>query len=205
MWKDLDNFKNDVKGIQRYFAKWKTIIRFLPSKPNYKGLYVSGEFQHFKRKQLWEGQSTLFIHTEEFDVLEFTKNSWNKLKFKLIQTLLHELVHYFQNYSSYSSFDSYARYKKVGNASIDEDRKYYSEKTEIQAHAHCIWLDYMLLKNKYSISTLIKRCKKRNDSETFTKILKTFNYNFSDNNTLRYLIDHIFRWDRKYSKKFATI
>jgi hypothetical protein len=91
-------------------------------------------------------------------------------------------------------------YKKVKHAKKDAERRYLSEFDEIQAYAHCVYLDYKLNKPTIPIPTLISRSKNHRDSKTLSYILKVFNYDYRNNHAIPKLMQQIMKWDRKYNK-----
>jgi hypothetical protein len=91
-------------------------------------------------------------------------------------------------------------YKKVGKLKIDIERRYLSEFDEIQAYAHCIWLDYKMFRPSISVDDLLARSKVKRDSKTLHYILKTFNYDYRNNEAIPKVIQQIGKWDRKYHR-----
>ena len=91
-------------------------------------------------------------------------------------------------------------HKKVGHEKKDAERRYLSEFDEIQAYAHCIYMDFKCFKPKVDIKTLLSRAKKKPDSKTLRYFLKTFNYDYKNNHAIPKLMQQIIKWDRKYSK-----
>ena len=200
VWKDLDRYKNDSYGLANYVKKWRTKIQWislLPNKKTYEvNVHIGGEYDPTDR------QCVLIIFVRDFNSFVFTDEKWNNFKFKLIQTLMHELIHFMQYDRRDNELSAYiVPYKKVGIAKKDAERRYLSEFDEIQAYAHCVYLDYKMRRPKVSIQILLNRCKKQKDSYTLHYILKTFDYDFRNNSAPRKIIDQIGKWDRKYSKR----
>jgi hypothetical protein len=197
--KDLDKYRNDAKGLANYLKKWRTKVvwREEKSKASWTEKYVcvGGEYDPETR------QSLLIIHTTKFDTFNFTDEVWQKFKFRLLQTLMHELIHFMQYDRRDDTWSNYVvPYKKVGIAKKDAERKYLSEFDEIQAYAHCVYLDFKMLRPHVDINTLLNRCKKSRDSKTLHYFLKTFDYDFRNNESPRKIIDQIGKWDRKYER-----
>lgn len=194
--KDLDRYKNNPEGLANYVKKWRTKIVWLKhnsKRPN--KFYVGGEYDPDSR------QSTVFIHIDNFKYFKFTDKTWNHFKFTFIQTLMHELIHCSQFVNRGDAWSDYVLpYKKVGKDKVDKERRYYSEFDEIQAYAHCVYLDFKTYKPRIEISVLLKRCKKYKDSRTLHQFLKAFNYDFTHNFAPKKLIQHVSKWERKYSK-----
>lgn len=199
VWKDLDNYRNDSVGLANYCKKWRTKVQFIPIKSNSKRydryVPISGIYEPDTR------QSTLIIHTSSFNSFPFTNTTWGRFKYRLIQTLMHELVHFMQYDRRSDEWSNYVvPYKKVGIAKKDAERRYLSEFDEIQAYAHCVYIDFKMRRPNVDINTLLSRCKNTRDSSTLHYVLKTFNYDFRNNGAPRKIIDQIGKWDRKYER-----
>jgi hypothetical protein len=199
VWVDLDKYRNDSKGLSNYFKKWRTRIEFLSCKSKSK-LYekyisVGGEYDPEKR------QCILQIYTLEYKNFKFTDDTWARFKFKLVQVLMHELVHFMQYDRRCDEWSNYVvPYKKVGKLKIDIERRYLSEFDEIQAYAHCIWLDYKMFRASVSVDDLLARSAVNRDSKTLHYILKTFNYDYRNNEAIPKVIQQVSKWDRKYQR-----
>lgn len=199
IWNDLDNYRNDPVGLANYFKKWRTKIEWLqePSKAQvYKEFVgIGGEYEPDRR------QSTLKIYTQKFESHKFTTRSWNKFKYRLMQTEMHELIHFMQYDRRGDEWSNYVvPYKKVGKSKIDKERRYLSEFDEIQAYAHCVYLDLKTRRPNMDLHYLLNHCKKRRDSNTLHYFLKTFNYDFTNNVATKKIIAQIGKWDSKYSR-----
>lgn len=199
VWVDLDNYCNDSRGLSNYFRKWKTKIVWLnkKSKIYQKNIAVGGEYDPETR------QCLIQICTESYDTFLFTKQTWDRFKFKLIQVEMHELIHFMQYDRRGDQWSNYVvPYKKIGHAKKDAERRYLSEFDEIQAYAHCIFLDYKMYKPNVPVSELLARSKSKSkqDSNTFHYILKTFDYDYRNNHAIPKIIQQISKWDRKYSR-----
>lgn len=199
IWRDLDRYKNDSVGLANYSKKWRTKIEFKkePSKAKVWHQYagVGGEYDPETR------QCIIQIYTTSYDKFPFTEDSWNKFKYRYIQTLQHELIHFMQYDRRNDEWSNYILpHKKVGHAKKDAERKYLSEFDEIQAYAHCVYLDFKCFKPNVQLETLLARAKKKPDSKTLRYILKTFNYDYKNNHAIPKLMQQIIKWDRKYKK-----
>jgi hypothetical protein len=199
VWKDLDRYRNDPIGLANYVKKWRTRIEWLPEKSKAKfyetHVAVGGEYDPEER------QCILQIHTEKFDKIKFTDKSWERFKFKIIQVEMHELIHFMQYDRRFDEWSNYVLpHKKIGHYAKDAERRYLSEFDEIQAYAHCIYLDYKMHKPNVPISTLISRSKDHRDSKTLHYILKTFDYDYRSNHAIPKLLSQVIKWDRKYQK-----
>jgi hypothetical protein len=196
-WKDLDRYRNDSVGLSNYAKKWRTRIEWLPEKSKakfYKSrVAVGGEYDPDER------QCIIQIHTDHFDKFHFTDKTWELFKYKFLQVLMHELIHFMQYDRRYDEWSYYVLpHKKVGNLSKDTERRYLSEPDEVQAYAHCIFLDYKMFKPNVPVDVLLSRSNTYNDSKTLRYILKTFDYDYKNNAAIPKLMNEIVRWERKY-------
>jgi hypothetical protein len=199
VWKDLDNYCNDSKGLSNYFRKWKTKVEFLPQKSKAKmyDTYVSvgGEYGPDER------QCCIQIYTTEFDKFPFTHDTWNKFKYRIMQTQMHELIHFMQFDRREDDWSNYVvPYKKVKHEKKNIERRYLSGFDEIQAYAHCVLLDFKIYKPTITTEELINRAKHSKDSSTLNYILKAFNYDYRNNAAIPKLMQQIAKWDRKYQR-----
>ena len=199
VWVDLDQYRNDAKGLSNYFKKWRTKIVWFKQKSTadfYKThVCVGGEYDPETR------QCVIQIHTDTFDTFSFTESSWKRFKYKLMQVEMHELIHFMQYDRRGDEWSNYiVPYKKVGHVKKDAERRYLSEFDEIQAYAHCIFLDYKMYKPNVPISVLLARSKTKRDSNTFHYILKAFNYDYHNNHAIQKIVQQVGKWERKYER-----
>lgn len=199
VWCDLDEYENDSVGLSNYLKKWRTRIEWrpAPSKANVYKEYVAlgGEYSPDER------QITLHIYSPNFDKHSFSVKSWDKFKYRLIQTQMHEMIHFMQYDRRYDQWSNYVvPYKRVGVKKIDSEREYLSEFDEIQAYAHCCFIDLKCRRPKMDMDYLLNNCKVRRDSPTLHYFLKTFNYDFKNNHATQKIVQQIGKWDRKYSR-----
>lgn len=202
IWKDLDSYKNDSRGLINYFKKWRTKIEFKvePTRAivwkNYIG--VGGEYDPNDR------QIILQIYTVEYDKFVFSDKSWEKFKYRVIQTLMHEVIHFMQYDRRNDESSNYILpHKKVGHDKKDAERRYLSEFDEIQAYAHCIFLDLKTNHSNRDVTEFlsVSKAKARSPSSTLKYFLKTFNYDSRNNKAINKLFQQILKWDRKYKSK----
>ena len=92
VWRDLDEYRNDSTGLSNYFKKWRTKIEFRPppkkSEVWNKYVAVGGEYAPDER------QCSIQIYTLNFDKHVFCQKTWDKFKYRLMQTLMYELIHF---------------------------------------------------------------------------------------------------------------
>lgn len=199
VWKDLDLYRNDAKGLVNYCKKWRTKIEWRkePSKAKMYQTYVcvGGEYDPNDR------QVTMQVYTDNFNKHPFTDRSWAKFKYRFIQTLMHEMIHFMQYDRRGDEWSNYVLpHKKVGQDKKDKERRYLSEFDEIQAYAHCVYVDFKTYRPNVDITTLISRAKTHNDSKTLHWILRTFNFDYRNNQAIPKIMQQIIKWDRKYQR-----
>lgn len=203
VWKDLDKYRNDSAGLVNYSKKWRTKIEWRTEKSKAKffetRVAVGGEYDPNER------QCIIQIYTDNFDKFKFTDKTWKLFKFKYIQVLMHELIHFMQ-YDRRSDDWVYnvLPHKKDGNLTKDAERRYLSEPDEVQAYAHCILLDYKMFKPNIPVETLVGRSNVKNDSKTLSYILRTFDYDYKNNAAIPKLMNEIMKWERKYKHISTT-
>jgi len=196
IWEDLDRYRGDSRGLVNYFKKWRTKVECVPYIPKIPKPFiaVSGEYGPDER------QISLILHSDTFDAHEFSDISWERFKYKVLQTHMHELVHFMQFSRRDDNWGHYmVPYKSVGIAKKDAERKYLSNFDEIQAYAHCVYLDFRMFRPNVELSTLLARCKEKHDSATLHYFMKSFDYNTKDNGAPRKILHQILKWERKYS------
>lgn len=200
IWVDLDRYKNDSVGLANYFKKWRTKVEFRkpPSKAKLWQEYVAvgGEYSPDER------QCLLIIYSEKFNTHTFIKDSWARFKYRIIQTQMHELIHFMQydRRNGDGWYNYVVPYKKIGHAKKDAERAYLSEFDEIQAYAHCVYLDFKMFKPKMNVDTLLNRSKTKIDSKTLHYFLKTFNYDYRNNVACQKILQQVGKWERKYNR-----
>ena len=164
IWYELDEFKNNHEALAKYLKRFKV-------KLNLEFVTVSGEFDGDKQ--------TIFIYIyDKFNECKFDESSWDEFKFALIQTIMHELIHW----SQYSMRGDELCWAYQCNST---EQEYYSLSDEIQAYAHCIHLENMYT-GVLSHSTR---------SDIFVDVFKC---DYS-NPALKEYVKWINRWERIYS------
>lgn len=199
VWKDLDNYRNDSKGLSNYFKKWRTKVEFRPE-PSTAQMYkefvaAGGEYDPNTC------QCTLHIYSSNFDKHKFTDKSWTKFKYRVIQIQMHELVHFMQYNRRSDIWSNYVvPFKKVQHEKKNSERKYLSEFDEIQAYAHCVFMDFKTFRPNIPVEDLLSRAKYYKDSKTLHYFLKTFDYDYKNNAAIPKIMQQVIKWDRKYQK-----
>lgn len=193
IWDDLDFYKNDSKGLSNYFKKWKCKVVFLKNKKEKRYIPVGGLYDPDTNS------SEVHIYTLNYDNFKFDDQSWDRLKYKLIQVTMHELIHCKQYMGKGEFYEPRTvKFHRTGIAKVDDTRHYYSGMDEIEAYAHCIFLDFKTTKPTIPVMTLIRRAMDKKDSSTFSGILKVFSKDFNKNAALPILAKKILTWERKY-------
>lgn len=197
IWCDLDRYKNDATGLRNYFKKWRFSIVWHKEKKLTKHISVGGGYYPD------EGRSEIDIYTSpdtNFNQYKFTQSSWNRFKFRVIQVSMHELIHCKQYYGKnefYSASKVY--YKKTGVKQIDDNRDYHAGRDEIDAYAHCVYLDFKMRRPTIPIADLIRYAQTYKVSKNLTGIQKVFKTD-QNNEVIPLLLRKILVWDRKYCK-----
>lgn len=94
-------------------------------------IFATGEYvslENWRRKRDIEEALTIFLSTRDGNVY-FTEEKWDKFKFSLLQTLIHELVHVDQSRKRFGEVYITAR------DYINTEDRYFSDKDEIDAYA----------------------------------------------------------------------
>jgi hypothetical protein len=199
VWKDLDNYRNDSKGLSNYFKKWRTRVQFRPEPNNSQTFkeYVAAGGEYDPNTE----QCTLHIYSSNFDKHKFTDRSWTKFKYRVIQIQMHELVHFMQYNRRIDIWNNYVvPFKRVQQEKKNNERKYLSEFDEIQAYAHCVYMDFKSFRPNIPVEELLGRAKHYRDSKTLHYFLKTFDYDYKNNVAIPKIMQQVIKWDRKYSK-----
>lgn len=195
IWDDLDQYRNDPQGLKNYFKKWKTQVIF--KKPKKEGKYIPVGGWYLPDKN----SSVLEIYTENFKKFPFNQSNWERLKYKMLQVMMHELIHCRQYMGKHEEYEaSVVKFHRTGIKRIDENRHYHSGRDEIEAYAHCIFLEYKVYRPQVPIMELIRRATTKKDSVTFTGIIKVFGNDPRNNYALPLLARKILTWERKYKQ-----
>ena len=114
---------------------------------------------------------------------------------------MHEMIHFMQFDRRNDEWSNYVLpHKKIGHEKKDAERRYLSEFDEIQAYAHCCYLDFKTYRPNMDIETLLGRARHNTDSKTLRYILRTFNFDYKNNQAIPKIMQQIMKWDRKYQR-----
>ena len=193
IWNDLDKFKNDIGGLTKYFKRYRTDVYATVSLCPYENIPVSGFYCPESNR------IELIVGSFAYDIWDFTDEKWSEFKFIVIQTFCHELIHMMQFANrDFNWSERKCKYRKIKSKAINEDREYHASLDEIQAYAHCIYLEMM----EFGMGIPDEKSKSHfyNCSVTFQAILKVFGRRM-DEPVIQKTIYHINRWHKRYSKK----
>jgi hypothetical protein len=151
-----------------------------------------------------EAKLELDIYTSPdttYNRYKFKDSVWNRFKFRLIQVAMHEIIHCRQYYGKHEDFTKGKVYwKKSGIKRIDDNREYHAGKDEIEAYAHCVYLDFRMRKPNVPIATLIRNAKQYHVSKNLSGIQKVFQTD-KHNEVIPLLLRKILTWERKYQRQ----
>lgn len=197
VWQDLDRYKNDATGLRNYFKKWRFRINFKYEKKPTKRISIGGWYlldTQNSELDIWTSPDT------DYNKYKFTTASWNRFKFRMIQVSMHELIHCRQYYNKHEEFTKgKVNFKKTGIKRIDENRDYHAGKDEIEAYAHCVYLDFKTKKPNIPVAELIRYAQTYKVSKNLTGIQKVFQTD-KHNEVIPLLLRKILTWERKYQR-----
>ena len=197
IWVDLDRYRNDAIGVRNYFKKWRFRINWhYESKPT-KYIAVGGGYwtdKEYSELDIWCSPET------DYDHYQFTDSTWNRFKYRVIQVAMHELIHCKQYYGKSEEYcASKVYYKKTGIEKIDNTRDYHAGRDEIEAHAHCVYLDFKTKRPTVPVATLIRHAKTYKVSKNLCGIQKVFRTD-RNNEVVPLLLRKILVWERRYNR-----
>lgn len=174
---DLEEYKNDLASLTKYLKKFKiSTLHFDDS-----DVTVGGEFDEDRRIMLH-----LFGDYENYVFLD---EEWNMFKFRLIQTICHELIHW-------SQFDyrGHGECRVLKYVSGHDHAAYYSTLDEIEAYAHCMFLEMRREHPETPIIEVIENY----GGETYDYIFSVVFKNNFDNLAVKRYVKEILRWEKVY-------
>ena len=197
IWNDLDKYRNDATGLRNYFKKWRFRITWHYEPKLTKHVAVGGGYytdDEYSELDIWCSPDT------DFDHFRFTDKKWDRFKYRVIQVAMHELIHCKQYYGKSEEYcASKVYYKKSGNQKIDDTRDYHAGRDEIEAHAHCVYLDFKTKRPTIPVAELIRNAKTYKVSTNLSGIQKTFRTD-TQNEVIPLLLRKILVWERRYNR-----
>ena len=200
IWNDLDKYKNDATGLRNYFKKWRFRITWHYESKLTKHVAVGGGYytdDEYSELDIWCSLDTDYNH------FVFTDRKWDRFKYRVIQVAMHELIHCKQYYGKREEYcASKVYYKKSGIKKIDDTRDYHAGRDEIEAHAHCVYLDFKTKRPTIPVAELIRNAKTYKVSTNLSGIQKTFRTD-TQNEVIPLLLRKILVWERRYNRWHA--
>lgn len=199
VWVDLDRYKNDATGLRNYFKKWRFRITWHTEKKPTKSIAVGGGYytdDELSELDIWTSPDSSYAK------YTFTDTSWSRFKYRVIQVCMHEFIHCKQYYGKSSEYcASKVYYLKTGIEKIDSNRDYHAGRDEIEAYAHCVYLDFKTKRPTIPVATLIRHAKTYKVSRSLSGIQRVFRTD-KNNEVVPLLLRKILVWERRYAKQF---
>jgi hypothetical protein len=199
VWDDLDKYKNDATGLRNYFKKWRFRITWHTEKKPTKSIAVGGGYytdDEFSELDIWTSPDS------SYSKYVFTDTSWNRFKYRVIQVCMHEFIHCKQYYGRSDEYcASKVYYSKTGIEKVDSNRDYHAGRDEIEAYAHCVYLDFKTKRPSIPVATLIRHAKTYKVSKSLSGIQRAFRTD-RNNEVIPLLLRKILVWERKYARQF---
>jgi hypothetical protein len=196
VWTDLDKYENDATGLINYFKKWRfSIVWHQETKPTKYIAVGGGYYPDTGRSELdlWTSPDT------DFNKYKFTEANWARFKYRVIQVAMHELIHCKQYYGKHEEYcASKVYFSRTGIEKIDNNRDYHAGRDEIEAYAHCVYLDFKNKRPTVPIATLIRYAKTYKVSKNLSGIQRIFRTD-RHNEVIPLLLRKILVWERKYN------
>lgn len=191
---DLDKYRNNPTGLKNYFKKWRFSINYKPEKKLGNNIAVGGWYTIDKNT------SELDIYDNlKFKNFDFTDNNWHRFKYRCIQVAMHELIHCKQYMGKHEDFSaSKVKYKRTGKKRIDDNREYHAGRDEIEAYAHCIFLDFKMKRPTMSVAEILRKPNAKNYSKNLSGIQRVYKDD-RRNEVIPLLFRKILTWERKYN------
>ncbi len=184
LWVKLDKYRNNIAGLKRFLARnykvkvvHQTILLYF---------LISGEFDHL------ENRITVFIDSSP----DLTDAQWRAFKFELIITIMHEYVHYMQWTFHEDQFETVLLHKETPNEELQEQRDYYAAWDEIQAYAHCIYMEMKDRNGHKSVADMLQH-----PTSYYSPTLRHIKSLFDGfDYPIRYLYREVLRWEKRYDR-----
>lgn len=197
MWRSLDKV-NDFEGLRNKLKRYRVKTILSPYINGETAVAISGFYCPDDNKV------EVYLHMDDLKREEFTKDSWDRFKFLLLQVLCHEFIHMMQfSNRDFNWSERKVKFKKTPYSIVNEDRLYHSNLDEVQAYAHCIFLD--ISESFCGDIKVIKDSLKNSNcnyiyqsSSTFNMIFELFDKDFAEP-VIQKTIYHIRRWANRYS------
>lgn len=179
----LDRFKTSLNGLQNYLKKFKTRVIWIDDADV---VSCGGEFDSQHRN----GRINLHIQLNSLQqVMIFDDEDWSMLKFRIVQTIMHELIHWRQ-YDLRNDDDCAI----IEYVSTHVDAAYYATLDEIEAYAHCAFLEMQREYSTEPVSNILTKY----GGETYNFILRQVFDNDFTNKAARRYVREILRWENRY-------
>jgi len=177
--RELDIYKNDLDALTKYLKKYKVIIERHPLE---NAVTVGGEFCE-------SGRIYLRLFGDYVNYV-FTDEEWAMFKFRLVQVLMHELIHWSQY-----SIRGHGESKICRYVSTHHEASYYSLHDEIEAFAHCMFLE---MKRNFPDES-IKEVMTHYVGETYEHAIEVVFENNPENKAVNKYRREILKWEKLYN------
>ena len=171
----LDEHKNNLKSLKIYLREFKIKIFTVP----FDVITVGGEF--------CETGKVLINLFGDYDGYIFTDDEWFMFKFRLVQVIQHELIHWSQY-----SMRGHGECRVLKYTSKHPYAAYFSSVDEIGAYSHCVYLELYRECCTFDENIDFRR------SETCAMIIDEVFGNDMSNDALRRYYKDILRWVHHY-------
>ena len=212
MWGELDRCRNNARALVAYLQKkWITVQFIGPDDEKAKDVMViAGEFEpDFEGRYgvVYDDVRVLIFTTREgFNSHEFSDAGWGAFKRDLLQIAMHELVHARQFSNSKRRWlHGQVRFEKSRRLNINVQREYLADMCEVEAYAHCCYIELMSNYRKFDFSKLPEKLTRRIKCDSLRFYLRVFGYkDAAQKPVIKRLITHIRAWERRYRVHVQT-
>lgn len=181
IFRDLDSRKNDYWALRMYFRKFRARLEIV----QYEDITIGGEFDDVN-------EYVVLRIFGDYDNHAFDESEWFMFKFRLIQVMMHELIHWRQ-----CDRRGHDRCKMHDYISKHPKAEYYSSADEVESFAHCIYLEIRREYPEIPISEAIETY----GGETHDFIFNDVFENDFKNIALSKYVSEILRWDKRYKAR----